>query len=131
MSRGKFTRTKQCTSCSRRLLQIFFIDNQPDTSDITMKVARICLTCDTIWMNPDYAEFTIVIHVDPIIMNQGSNHVKCEKCTGRIKKIKVTQYDGESSKTYTFGRICEKCKLIYMHPQFKVCKMIMSRAFGA
>jgi len=53
----------------------------------------------------------------------------CPKCDGRL--IKFGGYDWSvikgQSYSFTIGRICKRCDILYLDPRFKVCKIIYSK----
>lgn len=53
----------------------------------------------------------------------------CPKCDGKL--IKFGGYDWSATKgqsySFTIGRICKRCDILFLDPRFKVCKIIYSK----
>ncbi len=68
----------------------------------------------------------------PIEVRTRSNIRRCPQCIGKLIRFGGNEYQDKTGTylSFTIGRRCKRCNILYLHPKFKDHKIVFNKIGG-
>ena len=68
----------------------------------------------------------------PIEVRTRSNIRRCPQCIGKLIRLGGNEYQDKTGTylSFTIGRRCKRCNILYLHPKFKEHKIVFNKIGG-